>query len=447
MIKLIITGAIGSGKSSLTAALKETLGEEDILFVDFDREIDEMYRDHEFQRVLLDTFGTSEKKEISKLVFGGSEEQNKINLDMLNQVIGKKMDDFLFTLAMMNRNIVLDIPYFFSITSPNLSVSVCELIREMFTVVYVTVSNFDERVERIRERCKTANTHWTEEMILGAAGSQTNEQFCYALSDIVVCNDYPDSIDPGARLVIRSLNTAYGGHNTRLLMDPANGLVPARHNTFSKNVFRIIEYAYDDLNRAYHNVDHINEMTEGLFCSTYEHKDHISLQLAILFHDYIYDAGATDNELKSAQIMVDILKRFNCELLEDKMNEIKLAALMILSTQKHIIQTDPLSQEIYDLFDFDAQEMVRVFLDLDLMRFSSSELDTKMHDDDIRTEYSKFDETVFNTSRLEALKYFFDKGDVLTSKTFGLPHLQEQIKNNLKMQIDHYKELCKDTDK
>lgn len=70
-------------------------------------------------------------------------------------------------------------------------------------------------------------------------------------------------------------------------------------------VFDLLVAAYSAPERRYHNLEHLHEMfrTAGrLTCN-----DPASVQLAIWFHDAVYDSRASDNEPRSADLSVDLL--------------------------------------------------------------------------------------------------------------------------------------------
>jgi predicted metal-dependent HD superfamily phosphohydrolase len=67
----------------------------------------------------------------------------------------------------------------------------------------------------------------------------------------------------------------------------------------SKQLFIEIERRYSEPHRAYHNRLHIDECLQEFDRMRGEARNPIALELAIWFHDVIYDPRATDNENKA----------------------------------------------------------------------------------------------------------------------------------------------------
>ncbi len=65
------------------------------------------------------------------------------------------------------------------------------------------------------------------------------------------------------------------------------------------DIFDEITKSYSN-NRFYHNLDHIENLLESLSDFNLSAEDKTKLELAIWFHDIIYDPKETDNEFKAA---------------------------------------------------------------------------------------------------------------------------------------------------
>jgi len=73
----------------------------------------------------------------------------------------------------------------------------------------------------------------------------------------------------------------------------------------------VIEKQYAAPGRYYHNIDHIEFMTNKALGPQYNFESHPILFLAILFHDYFYDIKSSENEQKSADFArVNIKHKF-----------------------------------------------------------------------------------------------------------------------------------------
>ena len=72
-------------------------------------------------------------------------------------------------------------------------------------------------------------------------------------------------------------------------------------------VFDLLVAAYSAPDRHYHNLEHLDEMfrVAGRLMTITD--DPTALQLAIWFHDAVYDSRARDNEARSAELAVALL--------------------------------------------------------------------------------------------------------------------------------------------
>ena len=71
--------------------------------------------------------------------------------------------------------------------------------------------------------------------------------------------------------------------------------------------FDLLAAAYSAPDRHYHNLDHLHEMFRVAGRLALSTDDAGAVQLAIWFHDAVYDPRAKDNEARSADLCVDLL--------------------------------------------------------------------------------------------------------------------------------------------
>lgn len=119
--------------------------------------------------------------------------------------------------------------------------------------------------------------------------------------------------------------------------------------------------AYFEDHRVYHNIEHIYDSLLKLYDYQNDYETaHLSLaesdsklvKLAIIFHDFVYEVGSTDNEEKSAEKTEDLLKSINFSE-----RNIEIIKHLILATK-------PLVNK-----DSDATNMVKLISDIDLAGF------------------------------------------------------------------------------
>src|SRR5947207_3018322 len=72
-------------------------------------------------------------------------------------------------------------------------------------------------------------------------------------------------------------------------------------------VFQTFAQAYGSPDRHYHNFEHLDEMFRIVGRVAAITDDLRAVQLAIWFHDAVYDSRAKDNEARSAELAITLL--------------------------------------------------------------------------------------------------------------------------------------------
>jgi predicted metal-dependent HD superfamily phosphohydrolase len=72
-------------------------------------------------------------------------------------------------------------------------------------------------------------------------------------------------------------------------------------------VFDLLVAAYSAPDRHYHNLEHLAEMFRVAARLTLITDDPSAVQLAVWFHDAVYDPRASDNEARSADLAATLL--------------------------------------------------------------------------------------------------------------------------------------------
>lgn len=172
-------------------------------------------------------------------------------------------------------------------------------------------------------------------------------------------------------------------------------LSPKINNT---ELFQNITTLYAEGQRAYHNLSHIHSM----LYLTQEFNDLIEqpdmLQLAIWYHDIIYDPARKDNELKSAKYAKDVLSTY--------LDESMLTALQALinSTAKH----QPLIPHPVNHW----------LLDLDLAVLASNRSTYEAYKAAIRQEYIMYPKFLYRPGRKKVLKQFLERDQIYFTELF-----------------------------
>jgi len=136
---------------------------------------------------------------------------------------------------------------------------------------------------------------------------------------------------------------------------------------------------YSSSNRFYHNLNHINELINLSISYKSNIYDLEVVQLAIFYHDVIYNAIKKNNEIKSA-----IYCKKQLETTSFPKEKIEKCYKFILSTKKH---------------ESENENDLNYLLDFDLSILSSINADYKVYIEQIRKEYSIFPDFIYNAGR------------------------------------------------
>ena len=167
--------------------------------------------------------------------------------------------------------------------------------------------------------------------------------------------------------------------------------------------------AYSELQRHYHSIQHIVECLEHFHQIKTYLDDTLSVELAIWFHDVIYNPQAHDNEQQSA----DYMQR----MLENVLGAEQIAKIYvwILATQVHAPTADT---DLAYLLDIDL-----AILASDPMRFAEYECQ-------IRQEYAWVEPSLYVKKRQQVLKHFLEK-QLLYQTPFFQKRYERLAKQNL----------------
>ncbi len=189
-----------------------------------------------------------------------------------------------------------------------------------------------------------------------------------------------------------------------------------QHYHFSEpqKVFNKLIAAYSEKQRAYHTLQHLYECLILLESIRADLKDAHAVELAIWFHDAVYDPQAKDNELKSAELFEQYLAQ---DLSIDIVQKIKR---WIIATQKH---------EVTDELD------LQFLLDIDLAILAASPERFAEYEQQIQHEYAWVDPDVYSIKRKQVLAHFYQTEPLYQTEYFQ-QRLEQRAKSNLKNIIE-----------
>lgn len=179
--------------------------------------------------------------------------------------------------------------------------------------------------------------------------------------------------------------------------------------THSSALLCLLINAYSEPQRYYHTVQHIVECLALFHQIKDQLEDPIAVELAIWFHDVIYDPQATDNEGKSAALM----KQQCFQLFE--IAKIHKVDDWIIATKKHLPAT------VQDL---------NYLLDIDLAILGSSKQRFAEYEQQIQQEYAWVEAEQYKLKRAAVLKYFLEMKPLYQTEYFR-NLLEDNAKLNL----------------
>lgn len=183
-----------------------------------------------------------------------------------------------------------------------------------------------------------------------------------------------------------------------------------------KEGFNSILTHYSESHRYYHNLDHVQTLL--VFIEEYNHlvQDLENLQLAVFFHDIIYDVQRGDNEERSALVATQFLEQTSYPP-----EKIARVSEYIRATKSH--------QNPNNDSDLDC------FLDFDLFILSGPERMYQAYAKNIRKEYGIYPDAVYVPGRKKILQHFLDQPSIY--KTAGFRERFDTVaKENIQRELE-----------
>jgi predicted metal-dependent HD superfamily phosphohydrolase len=185
---------------------------------------------------------------------------------------------------------------------------------------------------------------------------------------------------------------------------------------YADELFSNIKQHYTESSRCYHNQTHIQKMLDFSFLYADEIQDADTLQLAIFYHDIIYNSLSKNNEIESAALAVEQLSKTNFPT-----EKIKLVEQFIVSTQKH--------------FPIIEQLDLPYFLDFDLAILGTERSIYIDYAEKIRKEYKWVPTFLYNKNRKKVLQHFLEREHIYFTEIFRNQY-EENARKNLLFEID-----------
>lgn len=177
---------------------------------------------------------------------------------------------------------------------------------------------------------------------------------------------------------------------------------------FSRKFYELTQ-EYNRSDRFYHDLAHIKNCLREFDLARNLAKEPEALELAIWYHDIIYDTHSKTNEEDSADLLY-----FLCSNAGLNKNFTNKSNRLILATKHDVISTD-------------IDEKLIVDIDLSILGKSPAEFD--VYEQNIRKEYSWAKDSDFNQGRAGILKIFLKRPSIYLTDFFRNKYEKQAIIN------------------
>lgn len=186
-----------------------------------------------------------------------------------------------------------------------------------------------------------------------------------------------------------------------------------------KALWQDIAVRYNATQRAYHSLQHIQQLFSQFEQIKHQlHEPHI-IALALYYHDVIYDPRRSDNELKSAEYMVEALR---CYLSDEQCTTIYT---LIMMTATH---------ELLEWLDKDTISDAAYLLDMDLSILGTPWSEYEIYAQAVRQEYRHIANEDYRTGRITVLQKLLAH-PVLYLTAYYHNQFEVQARDNIKREI------------
>jgi predicted metal-dependent HD superfamily phosphohydrolase len=167
---------------------------------------------------------------------------------------------------------------------------------------------------------------------------------------------------------------------------------------------------YSEPDRFYHTLEHLRECFEALAPAAALAERLPEVQLAIWFHDAVYDTRASDNEERSGRLAREALVAAGA------------AAAVAARVEALVLATR------HDAVPRDADARLVVDLDLGILGASAARFDE--YESQIRREYSWVPDSAFRDARAAVLTRFLERPSIYRTAWFA-SRLEQRARENL----------------
>jgi len=181
------------------------------------------------------------------------------------------------------------------------------------------------------------------------------------------------------------------------------------------STFNMLVTAYTAKQRHYHTERHIDDCLAKLDATKDLARDPAEIEIALWFHDFIYDPHKSDNEERSAVAACEFLASY--AVAPDRLSRVR----------QHILATR------HEAIAIDADS--RLLVDIDLSILGADETEYATFETNVREEYYWVPALIFKKKRAEILQSFLDRPRVYSTDYF-YDRLESSARQNLRHAIE-----------
>jgi predicted metal-dependent HD superfamily phosphohydrolase len=183
--------------------------------------------------------------------------------------------------------------------------------------------------------------------------------------------------------------------------------------------YEILAGRYSEPHRHYHNSRHIEECLDEFDQVRHLTMQPVAVELAIWFHDAVYDTHATDNEEQSALLAEQCLSEGGAS------TETRLSVWdLVLATRTH---------------DASGHADAGLMMDVDLSILGKHEKRFREYEEQIRKEYEWVPDDIFAAKRLQVLEGFRARDRIYSTDWF-FQACETQARKNLRASIQRLRQ-------
>ncbi|MGB0862067.1 MAG: hypothetical protein ACPG19_09315 [Saprospiraceae bacterium] len=157
---------------------------------------------------------------------------------------------------------------------------------------------------------------------------------------------------------------------------------------------------YNQSHRHYHNLSHIYNLFKLNDCLSTDYREIV--EVAIWFHDVIYQPFYKNNEARSRDFFIKILSKNTSH--QFKRNEIEWVEGAIMSTFGHYPRS--------------KNDGIELFLDMDLSILASNWKTYQRYTEGVRKEYWIYPNALYKKGRIKVLKHFLERESIFYTPIF-----------------------------